>query len=95
MVARGDADILRTGGFDGRDPFRRVELDGVEARSQLRVFLPIQVLVVHHPFAVAQHTVDAVVEEDAEFIVLELFARLEVFRARRVFAGSLRYGRDA
>ena len=95
VVARGDADILRTGGFDGRDPFRRVELDGVEARSQLRVFLPIQVLVVHHPFAVAQHTVDAVVEEDAEFVVLELFARLEVFRARRVSAGSLRYGRDA
>ena len=95
MVARGDTDILRTGSLDGRDPLRGVELDGVEGRGELRVLLPIQVLVVHHPFAVAQHTVDAVVEEDAEFVVLELFARLEVFRARRVSAGSLRYGRDA
>ncbi len=88
VVARGEADVFRPRRLDGFDPFLRVEAGGIEARRQFGVFLVVQVLAVHHPFALRQHAVQPPMEEDAELVVLELFAGFQVLRRRHIFLGA-------
>ena len=64
------------------------------ARRQLGVLVAVNLLVEHHPLAVGQHRVDAPVDKDAEFVVLELLASLEVFLAGDI-SGLLCIGAQA
>ena len=71
VVLRGDRDVLDAGPLDHRDPLGGVELRRVEPRRELLVLGDGDLLVVHHPFALAQDAVDAPVDEHAELGVLE------------------------
>ena len=84
VVTRGECDILRPSILEGLHPFVGIELRRIEAVGQMAVFLIVDVAVVHHPFALSQHGVDAPMEEDAEFLVLKLLLRLLDFRGRLI-----------
>ena len=62
MLAR-DGDVLHPGGFGQRHPLGRIELRRIELRGQRLVFGDRHLPIVHDPLAVAQHTVDAPMDE--------------------------------
>ena len=72
VVARGDGDVLRAASLDGLDPLVGVEQRGIERGGEFRILLIVDVAVLHHPFALSEHRVEAPVQEDAEFLVLKL-----------------------
>ena len=84
VMARSQRDVLRPGILDGPHPGVRVELRRIEARSQMPVLQIVQAPVVHHPFAVRHHRVDAPVDEHAEALVLERFPRRQILFRRHI-----------
>ena len=84
MVARRDGDVACAGILEGANPFVGIELRRIEAAGKLSIFLIVDFPAILYPFALAEHGVDAPVNEDAELVVLELLARLEVLRCGRV-----------
>jgi len=70
--------------FGQPDPFRGIEFGRVELRREIFVFADRNLLVVHHPLAVAQDAIDAPVDEQSELGVLKPPARFEVLRRRLV-----------
>ena len=84
VVACGDGDVLCAGCLYRRYPCVGIELGGIECFCQLGVFPVVDVPVCHHPFARTDHRVESPMQEDAELLVLELFACLEVLCCRLV-----------
>ena len=78
MVTSGEAYILCARSLDLRHPFLCAESRGVEASSQLGVFLIVEVVVGHSPFAGGKHSVQTPVKEYSELRVLEVFACCDV-----------------
>ena len=74
VVPAGKGDILCPCLLEELRPFASIKLAWVEACCELRIFVSVDVAIVHHPFSVGQHGVDAPMKEDAELTVLELFA---------------------
>ena len=74
-----ETDIFGSRSLDGSHPFGSIKLRRIEAASQLSIFLVVQILVGHRPFARCQHTVQAPVKEDSELVVLKFLSRLEIF----------------
>ena len=95
VVARREADVPRTRGFDGRDPLRGIEIMWIKRIGQLGVLPVVDVPVGHRPFARAEHGVKSPVEENAEFGVLKRRPGLQVFRRRGIGRSRLRGGRPA
>ena len=71
MVARREADVPRTRGFDGRDPLRGIEIMWIKRIGQLGVLLIIDIAVGHSPFARAEQRVEPPMKENAEFGILK------------------------
>ena len=76
----GDGDVLHPRVLHHRDPLGGIEFRGIEARGELFVFGDRDLVVVHHPFAFGQDAIDAKVDEETEFVVLEPLARFEILR---------------
>ena len=66
-----EADVFGTGRLESRYPLSRIEVGGIEATGQLGILLPVEVPVVHHPFAIGHHAVDAIMEKDTELVILK------------------------
>ena len=78
-MARGDGDVLHAGSFSKGDPGGGIKFFGIEKCRQAIVFVDREMALVKDPFAVAEHTVDAPVDEQAEFHVLKFAAGLQIF----------------
>ena len=61
-----------------------VEFFGIEECRQAVVFVDLEMALVEDPLAVAEHAVDAPVDEHAELHVLKFAAGLQVFGGRLV-----------
>ncbi len=90
MMLAGNGDVFHAGGFDERDPFCRIEFGRIELGRQLLVFTERDLVVVHDPFAFAQHAVDAPVNEEPEFSVLKPLSRFEILLRRLITRLSFR-----
>ena len=84
VVLGSDGDVLHACGLRQRNPRRRVKLDGIEKRRQLRVIGSVDGPRLHDPFAVTQNAVHAPVNEHSELGILEPGARLYVRRSGHV-----------
>ena len=78
MVSRRYGDVAGAGILDGANPLVGVEARGIKASWQLGILVTVNFLVEHHPLAVGKHRIDAPMDENAEFVVLELLAGFEV-----------------
>ena len=78
MMARGQTNILGAGGLDGRHPFAGIKPGRIKARREFGVLLPVDVGIVHIPFALRRHTVNTPMEENAEFVILKSLTGLLV-----------------
>ena len=65
MVTGGEADVLRSGGLDGRDPFLCVETCRVETSGSLAIFLLLESLI-QIPLSLGEHAVDSPVKKDSK-----------------------------
>ena len=65
MMAGGEADVSGAGILDGFGPFRGVEIYGIERRRRFGILLGFRTIV-ELPFPLAEHAVDAPVDEDSE-----------------------------
>ena len=74
VVAGSDGDVLHAGGFGESDPGFGVEFFGIEKVREALVVVELELAVVEDPFAVTEDAVDAPVDEEAEFVVLEVLA---------------------
>ena len=84
VVARREADVPRTRGFDGRDPLRGIEIMWIKRIGQLGVLLIIDIAVGHSPFARAEQRVEPPMKENAEFGILKLRPSPKVFGRRDI-----------
>ena len=84
MMTGREADVFGSRRLECRYPLGGVEVGRIEASGQFGILLVIEVTVVHHSFAIGHHAIDAIVEEDAEFIVLELLSSLQVLGCRLI-----------
>ena len=66
-----EADVFRSGSLKSRYPLGSIEVGGIEASGQFSILLPVEVPVVHHPFAISHHAVDAIMEKDTELVILK------------------------
>ena len=78
VMARGDGNIAGTGVLDGAHPLVGIKARGIEACRQLGILVAVDVLVEHDPLAVGEHRIDAPMDEDTKFIVLELLTGTQV-----------------
>ena len=78
VVLAGDGDVFHPRALGQRHPGGGIELHRIELRRQLRILGHRHLAVVHNPFAVAEHAVNAPMNEQAELIVLEPPPRLQV-----------------
>ena len=78
VVAGGDGDVSRAGGLDGRHPLARIEFRRKEASCKARIFLIINVFILHHPLSLAEHRVDAPVDKDAKAVPGETLAGFKI-----------------
>ena len=79
VMSRGDGDVLHPRRLRERNPCLGIEFLGIEEGWQAVVFVDFQLAVVEYPFPVAEHAVDAPVNEQAKLHVLEFAAGLQVF----------------
>ena len=84
VVARREADVSCTRGFDGRDPLRGIEIMWIKRIGQLGVLLIIDIAVGHSPFARAEQRVEPPMKENAEFGILKLRPSPKVFGRRDI-----------
>ena len=73
MMPAGKGDVLCASILEVLNPFTGVEPGRTETASQFGVFVAVYVAVVHYPFSIGQHGIDAKMDEDAELAVLEVF----------------------
>jgi hypothetical protein len=77
-------DVAHAGAFGHCNPDSRIELRGVERGRQLLVLADRRLVIVHHPFAVAQLAVDAPMDEQSELGILKPSACLQVLGRRLI-----------
>ena len=97
VMTRRDCNVFCAGIFNGRHPGSGIEFRRIESGSEFRILFSVEFVQFERPFAVTEHTVDAPMDEDAEFVVLELFTVAQVLLRRHilVLCGSLqREGRQ-
>ena len=87
VVTAGEADVFGPGCFDGGYPLGGIELGRIESSGQLGVFLVVQVLLGHGPFARGQHGIQPPMKENSESAVSEFLTGFQVFRSRDVVLG--------
>ena len=84
VVARREADVAGSCLAEGRHPRLCVECRRTERPGELLVFVVVDVLVGHHPFALSEQGVETPVEEDAEPSIGESLPCGEVLGRRLV-----------
>ena len=84
MVTGGDGDILGAGSLDLAHPLPGVESGRIETARIRGIRFIRDLLIVHHPFALGQHGIHAPVDENAEFLVAELFLGSHRFRSGNI-----------
>src|SRR5262249_21724346 len=71
VMAGRNSDVLHAGGFGASDPGFRIEFFGTEKVWKPLVAVELQSAVVDDPLDVAEHAVNAPMDEEAEFHVLK------------------------
>ena len=84
VMPRSETNIFCSGSLDSCHPLGCIEPGRIKSARQFGIFFIIQVIIGHGPFSGCQHAVQPPMEENAEFAVPELLARLQVFCRRLI-----------